>query len=69
MAASDGKVRVLIVDDIAETRENIRKLLQFENDMEVVGVAGTGRAGIDVAQAGFGSGARGRSAVIRENHP
>ena len=24
------KIRVLIVDDIAETRENVRKLLQFE---------------------------------------
>jgi hypothetical protein len=30
--ASD-KVRVLIVDDIAETRENVRKLLQFESDV------------------------------------
>jgi pilus assembly protein CpaE len=43
------KIRVIIVDDIAETRENIRKLLQFENDIEVVGVARTGREGIDLA--------------------
>jgi pilus assembly protein CpaE len=35
----DDRIRVVIVDDIAETRENIRKLLQFENDIEVVGVA------------------------------
>jgi pilus assembly protein CpaE len=48
---SDGeKIRVIIVDDIAETRENIRKLLQFENDIEVVGVARTGREGIDLAK-------------------
>ncbi len=44
------KIRVVIVDDIAETRENIRKLLQFEADIEVVGVARTGREGIDVAK-------------------
>ncbi|HEX9616159.1 MAG TPA: response regulator [Anaerolineales bacterium] len=44
------KIRVLIVDDIAETRENIRKLLQFENDIEVVGAARTGGEGIDLAK-------------------
>jgi len=40
----------LIVDDVAETRENVRKLLQFESDVEVVGVARTGREAIDMAQ-------------------
>jgi pilus assembly protein CpaE len=40
------KIRVLIVDDIAETRENVRKLLQFESDVEVVGAARSGREGI-----------------------
>lgn len=49
MAATD-KIRVIIVDDIAETRENIRKLLQFENDVEVIGVARTGREGLDLAK-------------------
>ncbi len=49
MDAGD-KFRVLIVDDIAETRENIRKLLQFENDMEVVGVGRTGREGIELTK-------------------
>jgi pilus assembly protein CpaE len=44
------KIRVIIVDDIAETRENIRKLLQFETDVEVVGVARTGREGLDLAK-------------------
>lgn len=47
---SDDKIRVIIVDDIAETRENIRRLLQFENDVEVVGVAGTGREAISLAK-------------------
>ena len=49
MVAED-KIRVIIVDDIAETRENIRKLLQFESDVEVVGVARTGQEGCDLAK-------------------
>jgi pilus assembly protein CpaE len=44
------KIRVLIVDDIAETRENIRRLLQFERDMEVVGGARTGKEAIQLAR-------------------
>jgi len=44
------KIRVLIVDDIAETRENLRRLLQFEGDMEVVGAARTGREAVNLAQ-------------------
>jgi len=47
--ATREKIRVMIVDDINETRENIRKLLQFEGDMEVVGVARTGKEAIEVA--------------------
>ena len=48
---ADGeKFRVLIVDDVAETRENIRKLLQFEADIEVVAVARTGREAISLTQ-------------------
>ncbi len=43
-------IRVLIVDDFAETRENIRKLLQFESDIDVVGMARTGREGIQLAK-------------------
>lgn len=46
---AEDKIRVLIVDDIAETRENVRKLLQFESDVEVVGTARTGREGIQLA--------------------
>lgn len=47
----DGdKIRVLIVDDNAETRENIRKLLQFETNVEVVGTAKSGREAIQLSQ-------------------
>jgi pilus assembly protein CpaE len=48
--AEGEKIRVLIVDDIAETRENVRKLLQFESDIEVVAAARTGREAIQLAQ-------------------
>ena len=44
------KIRVLIVDDIAETRENIRRMLQFDSAIEVVGTARTGREAIEQAQ-------------------
>lgn len=44
------KIRVLIVDDVAETRENVRKLLQFESDVEVVGTARTGKEAIQITQ-------------------
>jgi pilus assembly protein CpaE len=48
---ADGeKFRVLIADDVAETRENIRKLLQFEADIEVVAAARTGREAIQLTQ-------------------
>lgn len=43
-------IRVLIVDDLPETRENVRKLLQFESDIEVIGQAGTGEQAIEMAQ-------------------
>lgn len=42
-------IRVLIVDDIAETRENIRKLLQFEADIDVVGAARSGEEALQLA--------------------
>ncbi len=40
---AENKIKVLIVDDIAETRDNVRKLLQFESDVDVVGTARSGR--------------------------
>ena len=47
---AEEMIRVLIVDDIAETRENIRKLLQFESDVVVVGAARTGIEAIEMAR-------------------
>ena len=43
-------IKLLIVDDIPETREMLRKLLSFEADIEVVGVAATGREGLEFAR-------------------
>ena len=48
--ASGEKIRVMIVDDVSETRENVRKLLQFESDVDVVGVARTGKEAIQLSQ-------------------
>ncbi len=49
MLPSD-KIRVLIVDDIPETRDNLRKLIQFEPDIEVVAQASNGEEGIELAK-------------------
>ena len=49
--AAENKIKVLIVDDIPETRENLKKLLFFEQDMEVVGVASSGIEAIELASA------------------
>lgn len=42
-------IRVILVDDIPEAREGLRKLLAFEPDIEVVGSGSTGREGLDLA--------------------
>ena len=44
------KIRVLIVDDLPETRENVRKLLQFESDVEVIAQAGDGEQAVELAK-------------------
>lgn len=46
----DSFITILLVDDIAETCENVKKLLSFERDFKVVGMAGTGREGIAKAK-------------------
>ena len=43
-------ISVLIVDDISSTLDNLRKLLSFEEDIEVVATATNGREAIDVAK-------------------
>lgn len=50
MSNGGEKIRVLIVDDIPETRENLRKLLYFEADIDVVGAASSGEEGIEFAK-------------------
>ena len=44
------KIGVLIVDDIADTRENLSKLLMFERDIEVVGTAASGPEAIEMSR-------------------
>ena len=44
------KIGVVIVDDIADTRENFSKLLMFERDIEVIGMAGSGPEAIEVCR-------------------
>jgi pilus assembly protein CpaE len=43
------QIRVLIVDDITETRDHLARLLGFESDIEVVGLAESGRRAIELA--------------------
>jgi pilus assembly protein CpaE len=47
----NSRIRVVIVDDIPETREHLTKLLGFEADIEVVGTAASGLEAVEVAQA------------------
>ncbi len=43
------QIRVLIVDDIPETRDHLAKLLGFEGDIDVVGAAASGREALELA--------------------
>jgi pilus assembly protein CpaE len=43
------RIRVVIVDDIPETREHLTKLLGFEADIEVVGAAASGQEALEMA--------------------
>jgi pilus assembly protein CpaE len=48
---ADGeKIRILIVDDIADTRENLAKLIGFEPDMTVAATAGGGQEAVNLAK-------------------
>ena len=42
------QIRLVIVDDIAETREHLTKLLSFEPDIEVVGAAASGEEALEL---------------------
>ena len=43
------RIRILIVDDHKDTRENVSRLISFEPDMEVIGQAYDGRQGLEMA--------------------
>lgn len=45
----ESKMRILIVDDNKDTRENVSRLLAFESDMEVIGQAYNGQQSLDMA--------------------
>jgi pilus assembly protein CpaE len=47
--STGNKIRILIVDDNKETRENVSRLIAFESDMEVVGQAYNGISGLELA--------------------
>ncbi|MBX6771575.1 MAG: response regulator [Chloroflexi bacterium] len=50
IASPSKKVTVLIADDIADTRDNLAKLLYFEKDIEVVGQASDGQQAVELAR-------------------
>ncbi|MBI2942919.1 MAG: hypothetical protein HYY25_01850 [Candidatus Wallbacteria bacterium] len=43
-------IRILLADDKIELRQNIKRLLSFEESIEVVGEASNGQEAIDVAK-------------------
>jgi pilus assembly protein CpaE len=44
-----GKIRVAIVDDVQESRDNVERLLRFEPDIEIVGSVSRGADAIELA--------------------
>ena len=52
-AKSSGEgeiISIMLVDDIADTLEGIKKLISFESDMKVIGTARTGLEGLALAK-------------------
>lgn len=43
-------IKVLIVDDAQDTRESVKKLLQFEEDIEIIGEGANGLEGVQLAR-------------------
>jgi pilus assembly protein CpaE len=50
MAEHDDKIKVIIADDVAETREILEKALYFEKDIVVVGKAANGREAVQMCK-------------------
>jgi len=40
----------MIVDDVQDTRESVRRLLEFEEDIEVISEAGNGSEALSIAE-------------------
>ncbi|KKM11857.1 hypothetical protein SY88_06650 [Clostridiales bacterium PH28_bin88] len=45
-----GKIRVLVADDVSQTRKEIQRLLSFEEDMVVIGEAVNGEEAVRLAE-------------------
>ena len=43
-------IKILIVDDVADIRENISKLMEFHSEVQIVGQAGTAAEAIEKAK-------------------
>lgn len=43
-------ITIILVEDIAEIRANVKKILSFENDFDVIGMAGRGEEGLALAK-------------------
>lgn len=50
MADDERKIRVIIADDVAETRDILEKALYFEKDIVVIGKAANGREAVQMAK-------------------
>jgi pilus assembly protein CpaE len=49
-ASAQEKVRVILVDDISQTRETIARSLRFQDNIEVIGTASNGLEAIHIAR-------------------
>ncbi len=49
-AGSSKTIRVLVVDDVAQTRDTIIRALRFQDNIDVVDMATNGRQGIELAR-------------------
>jgi DNA-binding NarL/FixJ family response regulator len=47
----ENKLRILIAEDHSTVREGFRLIIEAQEDMEVIGEAGDGRAAVELAQA------------------
>lgn len=47
------RIKVMIVDDVAETREQLRKLLSFDPDIDVVATAASGEEAVEAVAGAY----------------